>query len=185
MFESFLKLNLPTKIAVIFILSLIALPFIIYLMRWLKGNAKILLDRINFKLGEKVEGSFVINSKKILKADRVTVSLLCFLHHTNRKKQSTRGLLIYQDKKIISQNMRLRRGKTILPFSIEIPNEHPEYKGINITDSLSDLGLESNAEMINGFATKLIGRQRPEWQIFCEVEMEGINFEVTERVFVK
>lgn len=81
--------------------------------------------------------------------------------------------------------MRLRRGKTILPFSIEIPNEHPEYKGINITDSLSDLGLESNAEMINGFATKLIGRQRPEWQIFCEVEMEGINFEVTERVFVK
>lgn len=100
MFESFLKLNLPTKIAVIFILSLIALPFVIYLMRWLKGNAKILLDRINFKLGEKVEGTFVINSKKVLMADRVTVSLLCYLHHTNQKNKQQEVFLSIKIRKL-------------------------------------------------------------------------------------
>ncbi len=157
-------------IAIVF--SFIMIPIIFHLLQKRKGTIKISLNKLNYELGESIDGQIVIFSKKEQVCERLTIELCCWEKISNSNKSN--NYLLYETKEIIARNVQLfSQRKSTFSFSIKSPSEIPKKPSIDLGEVLP--GLSKYLPKISG--------GRLVWELKSNAELEGLDLYAHEKIY--
>lgn len=164
-----------------------------YIMRFLKGSIKLHLDKRGFNLGEIVKGSFILNTKKEVMGNTLTVALIGTKHikyHNNdehsRNRDST--IEIYNNQIMIEQGMTYSAGFS-QKYDFEIPtppaagNSAHKQDGADskINDVLNSSAFKMASSAMQFMSDKSISYS---WLVEVRLDIDGVDIATSEKVFV-
>ena len=156
-----------------------------YIMRFLKGSIKLHLDKRGFNLGEVVKGSFVLNTKKEIMGNTLTVALIGTKHikyHDDNKDDRNRDttIEIYNNQVMIEQGMTYSAGFS-QKYDFEIVTPPAPQTSENKEDGLNSSAFKMTSSAMQFMSDKSISYS---WKVEVRLDIDGVDIATSEKVFV-
>ena len=148
-----------------------------YVARFMRGSIKLSLPHTAFNPGDTIAGSFDLHTKKTIKGNKLTVSLIgvqVTKTHEDGKRR-TRSREVYRDEKLIEEAKEYAAGHTEkYDFELSAPNTNaPEFLDSPLGQTLSTaLRLFSNRETYI------------KWRIEARLNAKGVDLAKSTRVSI-
>lgn len=169
-----------------------------FIVRFLKGSVKLHLDKRGFDSGESITGHFILNTKKEVIGNTLTVALIgtkhIDYHNEDDNRNRDRTIEIYNKQVMIEQGMTYSAGfSQKYDFEVATPASASHSQGSTSSETQTD-GLSSKVnDVLNSSAFKMASSAMEHmsnksisysWLVEVRLDIDGVDIATTEKVFV-